>query len=185
MKIAFRTLSIFVLILAAVFCLPAPCSANPIPMVGYYTSDIPPVYLWLLSPLVEVLVILLVLWRSFSNRQALVRPALLIYLLNFITLPATQYLAIWLFNYVHHTAIYAAELLPLAVESVFLKLIFNSLYKRGSLKAPVSLKRTILIALLANTVTFILGVLFYHYFPTTYSRLKLEPANYIPPPPGQ
>jgi hypothetical protein len=185
MKIAFRALTIFVLILAAVFCLPPPCSANPIPMVGYYTTDIPPAYLWLLSPLVEVLVILLLLWRCFSNRKALVRPALLIYLLNLITLPVTQYLAGWLFNSISHAAIYAAELLPLVVESVFLKLIFNSLYKRGSLKAPVSLKRTILITILANAVTFILGVLFYHYFPTAYNRLHLEPANYVPPPPGQ
>jgi hypothetical protein len=185
MKITFKVLTVLLLILAAVFCLPQPCSANPIPLTGYYVSDITPVYLWLLSPLVEVVVILLVLRRNFSNKQALVRPALLIYLLNLITLPVTQYLAGWLFNSVCYTAIYAAEMLPLVVESIFLKLIFNALYKRGSLKAPVSLKRTILITLLANVVTFVLGVLFFHYFPTIYSRLQLEPINYIPPPPGQ
>ncbi len=180
MKITFITLGAFLLALFVILGWPQPCLANPIPFGKYYTSDIAPVYLWLLSPLLEVLVILLVLRRKFSNKEALVRPALLIFLLNFITLPVTQYIAGWLFNSVSHTAIYAAELVPLVVESVFLKLIFDSLYKRGSIKAPISLKHTILIALLANIATFILGLLFYRYFPSLYSSYHFTPI-----PPGQ
>jgi hypothetical protein len=42
-----------------------------------------------------------------------------------------------------------------------------------------------LITLAANAVTFILGLLFYRYFPTIYNRYHFEPNNYIPPPPGQ
>jgi hypothetical protein len=184
MKLLFRVLLAFLLLFIIYSSIPQPCFANPINPDFPYRLGVEPFGLWLLSPLVEALFIIIILLKRFTNYKAGIGTFLLIYLLNLITLPITQLLASFIFTSVSHPLSYLAELFPLVVEFYFLKKIFNSLFKHGRIKTPVTVKQTILITLAANALTFILGLLFYRYFPALLNPYHFGTNNYIPQQPG-
>jgi hypothetical protein len=188
MKLTYIALFMLLVVTFVILGCPQPCLANPLPIEPpEFTQNINPVYLQLLSPLVEAVAVVLILaWKFKLNlKKASLGVFVLVYILNIVTLPITQYLASYLFNDVNHTAIYLAELFPLVVESIFLKLIFNSLYKHNNIVKPVTVKQTILVCLTVNALTFILGLLFYRYFPTWLNPNPFGTNNVIPSPPGR
>jgi hypothetical protein len=159
--------------LVVFFCLAQPCYANPIDPNNHVRFGPPPFVLWIISPLVEALLIIIILKWRFTNHKPFLRPFLIIYLLNFITLPITQVLASFLVSFLFKEKylflVYSAEIFPIITEFIVLFWLFQSLYRRGSISKTITPENTLIITLIANLATFLIGFAFYRYFPSFYT----------------
>jgi hypothetical protein len=170
MNITFKIIkcSVALLPLLLLFCLPLPCYANPITVIRTGSP-----YLWLLlwviSPLIEATIIIVLLWRRFTNSKAIIITFLLIVLLNAITFLITQIIANFLLLNLLHYTVYLAEAFPLVTEFLILLWLFKSLYRHGNISEKITVKHTILLVLMTNVVTFAIGFGLYKYFPALHS----------------
>lgn len=144
------------------------CYANPI-IPGSPDLTVPLhsiLVLWILSPIIEALFIVFILKWIFAYSITFIRPFLLVVLLNLMTIPITQIFGTYLISSQdNHNIVYLAELFPLVSEFLVLKLIFNHLHRHGNISENVSARRTLLLTLGANALTFGLGLWFFYYFP--------------------
>jgi hypothetical protein len=167
-----RYIKLFIVLvpLLAIFISPQPLYANPIdpdfPFKVGPMGLIP--VLWTLSSIIEALLIVFILRRRFANFRARIRPFLFIVLLNFVTILITQILGTLLFQ-VNKGLFYLAELFPLIIEFLVLKWLFSYLHRRGNISETVTTGFTLFLTVVANALTFGLGFLFFHYFPSIYN----------------
>jgi hypothetical protein len=155
-----------------------PCYANPVVVIGSsYSTDMFWV-LWIICPLIEALIITLLLKLRFKYPGKPLKPFLIITLLNLITIPITSILGMLLvlliydlskasFHSIYQFA-YIAELFPLIVEFFVLRWLFANFNKQGFLSKPVKDGYTFLLTLGVNIITFLLGFIFYNYWPTIW-----------------
>lgn len=130
-----------------------PCYANSVvPTPGNSPTCV--VLVLVCSPIIELIVIVIALRgkiREGAKRSRLYIPVLAI---NMFTVMVTQVLVwnmgMWLL----------AELLPVLVEFAFLRWLFNSLDRDGFIIERISSWRVFTLVLLANLVTFVLGLLY-------------------------
>ena len=153
---------IVILIISWQLFTPLPCYANPVVPRDRFQIWNPDtiLYLWTLCPLIEALVIVFWLRNRFTSPGAAILPFILIVLLNLLTVPATQILAAILYGQGNLYKMYLAELLPLAVESAALFWFFKHLRWNGNISKPVSLKLTLLLVLIVNAITLLIGLIF-------------------------
>jgi hypothetical protein len=167
-KTAYYTIISISLLVLCVFCFSKPCLANPInPDARYITEALHPL-LFFLSPLVESLAVLAILaWMFKLNlAKSWTRLFLLVFIVNFITLLPTQYLASYLLDNFNLAAMYSVEILVIIVEWLFLALIFSTLFRHKDISRPVSIKQVLLITIVVNALSFALGLAFFRYFPS-------------------
>jgi hypothetical protein len=151
-----------------------PCYANPInPDFPYYNPH-PGVYvvLWVVCSVIESAIIIYVLRNKFFRRLSLIFTFVVIVILNLITMFFTSLLGDRLFFGSNHpNFVYLAELLPLIVESLVLILLFKFLHEYGTIVEPISTKSLLLLVLVVNIVTFLVGLSFFRCFPASYSPI--------------
>ncbi len=162
-----------ILALAPLLALAAsPCYANPLNPDFPISRDGPSTLLFYLCPVIEAVIILFIFRGRFVSFIRMVAPFLLIVLLNFVTILATLRWASDLLQPEHTRLVYLAEILPLVVEPLALMALFYILYRMHVTSRPASVWRILLAVLLANVVTFLLGLAFYEFWPAPYNMLS-------------
>ena len=94
---------------------------------------------------------------------------LLIVLMNLITVIATWGIGMQLLTPEHPNAVYLAELFPLIFEFPILLGLFGIFYKRGNILERITPRYILFLTLAVNLLTFILGLIFFQYWPTPYN----------------
>jgi hypothetical protein len=178
MKYSSKLIKMFAVLWAVLLflILPQPCYANPInPGFPLYTSNYW-VFLWIVCPLIESVIIVSILKYRFSFPGLPLRPFLLTFLLNFISLPISQVFSSALLGQLRaHYVVFLIELFVVVFEFLILNWLFSSLYKRGAITNAVTLGGTLLITLVANLASFLVGFAFYYYWPAPFSPFPHYP----------
>jgi hypothetical protein len=167
-------LPVLLLVVSTIILLPQPISANPInpdfPITGRGDFVI---IIWLVSALVEASIIIFALRHRFASVKARIKPFISVMVLNLITIPITMMLGNRLLKSDAHNTVYLAEIFPLVVEFLALLGLFAFLYKRKVIAKPPAPVNIFYLTFAANLVTFLLGLAFFHYWPTPFNPYPL------------
>jgi len=140
-----------------------PCSANIVyPGFGGINPYFFVLLGWAIGPFIEAFLITNMLKPGIVKTGSHLFRSIVV--LNLITVPITQIIVLFLTYY--EIVFFYAEIFPLVIESLILFNIFGSLNKKGFIDKPPSTGYTVFLIVLANFVTFILGVVF------VYSRMR-------------
>ena len=158
--------------LALLFLLLVPsshCFANPIdPNFPITSSEPARTILIILCPIIEAGIITFMLRRLFIKTRWKVITFISIFFFNIITVVITWGIGNELLYSDVHNTVYLAEFFPLIVEPLVLLLYFWILFKTRKLTEQLKVKYVILLVLAVNILTFLLGLLFFQYWPTPF-----------------
>ncbi len=117
------------------------------------------VVVFFLTVLLEFGIAYLFLRNSLNKLSPLLKSILII---NAITFPITQILALFLMNFLNRIdwVLYIAEIVPFVGEFFLLKWQFNKLYNQNFLASKLSNKKILLINIAMNLLTFDIGIIF-------------------------
>jgi hypothetical protein len=168
-------MTLFVMTLLFIVLMPAEhCSANPIdPNFPITSSEPARIILIFLCPIIEAGLITFLLRRFFIKTRWKVITFIFIFLFNLITVVITWGIGNQLLNSEVHNTVYFAEFFPLIVEPLVLLLYFRILYKAGKLTERLKVKYIILLVIAANILTFLLGLIFFQYWPTPFKLVDI------------
>ena len=117
--------------------------------------------------IVEYLVVYLLLRRSVKDWK---RPFFWVLVVNLITNPAAVLISLFIADpVILGSGVLATKLLCIIeflvvmVEFVILKWAFGKMYRQGILEKPITIKRTLIISLLANMASFLIGWLVFFF----------------------
>lgn len=142
--------------------------ANPVAMnFGFNFAHISILMLFMLplyvfTAIVEYFIVLLFVKNYLKKKFSLLKS---IFLINLITFPLTQLLALFISDFLGLTfLIYLSELVPFIGEYYLLKWQFNKLNIKNILTVLPNKKRIILIVVLMNLLTFLAGLFLLGFF---------------------
>jgi hypothetical protein len=164
-------------ILTLLFLVLAPaehCYANPIdPNFPITTSEPARIILIFLCPIIEAGIITFVLRHYFINTKWKVSTFIIIFFFNIITVVITWGIGNELLYSDVHNTVYFAEFFPLIFEPLILLLYFWILFKTGKLTERLKVKYVVLLVIGVNVLTFLLGLIFFRYWPTPFKLVDI------------
>lgn len=168
-------MTLFVMTLLFLTLVPAEhCYANPInPDFPITSSDPARIILIFLCPLIEAGLITFLVRRFFIKTKWKVNTFIFLFFFNLITVIITWFIGSELLHSEVHNRVYLAEFFPLIIEPPVLLLYFWMLYKAGKLTERIKAKYIILLVIAANILTFLLGLLFFQYWPTPFKLVDI------------
>ena len=149
------------------------CYANPIdPDFPITSSDPARIILLFMCPIIEAGLITFLLRRFFIKTGWKVITFILLFFLNIVTVVITWGIGNQLLYSGVPNTVYFAEFIPLIVEPLVLLLYFWILYKAGKLTERLKANYIILLVIAFNILTFLLGLIFFQYWPTPYNLVE-------------
>lgn len=149
------------------------CYANPIdPNFPITSSDPARIILIFLCPVIEAGLITFLLRLFFVKTRWKVITFIFLFFFNIVTVVITWGIGNQLLYSGAPNTVYLAEFLPLIVEPLVLLLYFWILYKAGKLTERLKTNYIILLVIASNIITFLLGLIFFQYWPTPYNLVE-------------
>ncbi len=150
------------------------CYANPIdPNFPITSSEPARSILIFLCPLIEAGLITFFLRRFFTKTRWKVITFIFLFFFNIITVVITWGIGNQLLESEFHSTVYFAEFFPLIIEPLVLLLYFWILYKARKLTEQLKVKYIVFLVIAVNIVTFLLGLLFFQYWPTPFKLVDI------------
>jgi hypothetical protein len=149
------------------------CYANPIdPNFPVTSSEPERLILIFLCPLIEAGLITFLLRQFITETRWKFFTFIILFFFNIVTVVITWGIGNQLLYSGVPNTVYLSEFFPLIVEPLVLLLYFWILYKTGKLTERLKVKYIIFLVIAVNILTFLLGLLFFQYWPTPFNLVN-------------